>query len=223
MDPFIIGSLISGGASLAGGLLDKGPKIPAPKTAEQMKSDMDTMYTGTTPWERLGASGGGVPQASAAQDAAKIQARVQQQQHKNQMKIEAMKAAATLSVANINRDALLQKTDKEQGNSPLAQAKITETREKIQNLSQDTQIKVAQAIKAKEYAKVANLLAINEASAKTLVQQGLMEKLMQELGHSNPAARAFFGGTKTDTRNATENWATSKIQDKVVFPDMTVK
>lgn len=106
MDPYVTGSLISGGASLLGGLFGRNtPKIPAPKTAEQMKSDMDVMYAGTTPWERLGASGGGVPQAAASQDASKIQARVQQQQHKNQMQITAINAASNAYKADLDYKA----------------------------------------------------------------------------------------------------------------------
>jgi hypothetical protein len=104
MDPTVQASWITGGASLLGSLFgrSKGPKIPAPKTAEQMKADMDTMYTGTTPWERLGASGGGVPQAAAQQDSAKIQAKVQQQAHKNQMAITQSQILGNMAVANIN-------------------------------------------------------------------------------------------------------------------------
>lgn len=111
MHPFIAGSLISGGAGILGGLLGrKSPKIPAPKTATQMKSDMDVMYSGTTPWERLGASGGGVPQAAASQDQAKIAARVQQQQHKNQMQIASINAASMLYKAQLEYKAKI-KTD----------------------------------------------------------------------------------------------------------------
>ncbi len=106
MDPYVTGSLISGGASLLGGLFgNKGPTIPKPKTAQQMKDDMDVMYSGTTPWERLGASGGGVPQAAASQDASKIQARVQQQQHKNQMQITAINAASNMYKADLDYKA----------------------------------------------------------------------------------------------------------------------
>ena len=103
MDPYVTGSLITGGASLLGGLFGrKSPKIPKPKTAEQMRADMDVMYAGTTPWERLGASGGGVPQAAASQDQAKIAAKIQQQQHKNQMAINTAQIMGNIAVANIN-------------------------------------------------------------------------------------------------------------------------
>ena len=106
MDPYVTGSLISGGASLLGGLFGrKQPKIPKPKTADQMKADMDTMYAGTTPWERLGASGGGVPQAAASQDQAKIAARVQQQQHRNQMQIAGINAASQMYKAQLDYKA----------------------------------------------------------------------------------------------------------------------
>ena len=106
MDPYVTGSLISGGASLLGGLFGrKQPKIPKPKTAEQMKADMDTMYAGTTPWERLGASGGGVPQAAASQDQAKIAARIQQQQHRNQMRIASVNAAANMYKSQLDYKA----------------------------------------------------------------------------------------------------------------------
>lgn len=93
-------------AAAVGGILGRQKQsIPKPKTAEQMKADMDTMYAGTTPWERLGASGGGVPQAAAAQDQTKIAARIQQQQHRNQMQIAGINAAASMYKSQLDYKA----------------------------------------------------------------------------------------------------------------------
>jgi hypothetical protein len=99
VDPIGIGTF----ANIVGGLFNNRDKqrIPAPKTAEQIKSDMDTVYTGTTPWERLGSQGGGIPALAGTQDQAKIMAAVQQQNHRNQMKIARLNATKDIQVANI--------------------------------------------------------------------------------------------------------------------------
>jgi hypothetical protein len=93
----IASSLISG----AFGLLNRR-SVPKPMTADQMREYQETVYPNVTPWERLGAQGGGVPSAVASQDQAKIQAQVQRQQHKNQMQIAGLQAATNIGVANIN-------------------------------------------------------------------------------------------------------------------------
>ena len=183
MDPRVQASWISGGLGLLGGLFGrKSAKIPAPKTAEQMKADMDTMYTGTTPWERLGASGGGVPQASAQQDAAKIQARVQQQAHRNQMKIETMKTLGMLKVAGINKEALLEKTEMEQNTGGMAQARIQELMSKA-NLTNEE----AQTIASLRPAQIEQLNVLNEKYGAEIEQINQLTKTAKTQAQKNKA------------------------------------
>lgn len=102
----LTGGLTGGITSAIGGLFSKDePSVPAPMTAEEMKSRMETLYPGTSSYERLAKGGGGVPQASASQDQAKIAGEMQRQQHRNQMQITRANNAALIRQAEINKQA----------------------------------------------------------------------------------------------------------------------
>ncbi len=121
----VLTSGLTGGITgIIGGLFSKKQKVPAPMTAEQMKERMDHLYPGTSSYERLAKGGGGVPQASASQDQARIAGEMQRQQHKNAMQITRANNATAVRQAEINKDALLQKTMMEQNTGYLAQAQV---------------------------------------------------------------------------------------------------
>jgi hypothetical protein len=90
----VLDRMLGGGSGGAG--------IPAPKTAEEMKSDMDTLYAGTTPWERLGASSGGVVQASSQQDVAKMQFNLQKNQQAHDMSVARLNAENSAEMNELN-------------------------------------------------------------------------------------------------------------------------
>ncbi len=88
----------AGGAAIGG-------KIFGSMNNKQDKQRMDTMYPGTTPWERLGGGGGGVPQSSAAERSSTKQASaaVTSQKMANQTSIKQtqMNNDAAVKVAEI--------------------------------------------------------------------------------------------------------------------------
>jgi type II secretory pathway pseudopilin PulG len=101
--PFVEALASQAVSKLFGGGNSSRQSIPAPKTPEQLKADMDVVYKGTTPWERLGSQGGGLPSLAGQQDQAKIQAEMQRQAHTNNMEIARLQASKDVAVANINQ------------------------------------------------------------------------------------------------------------------------
>jgi len=86
----IAGSIGSGLGASVGGALGGGvinAMLGKPDPADEAKDMMDTLYPGTTPYERLSAGGGGAPGASGQGDAARIAQRT------------------AMNVANINANA----------------------------------------------------------------------------------------------------------------------
>lgn len=120
-------------------------------SAQEARSVRDALYPGISDWDVLTAGGGGFAQAGAASTASRRQAGSAMAQQMTAGDIAKLQAKSNIKVAGINAEAQIEKAKIENGFSEFGISPKDQAT--IENLTEDTRLKLRQGLESVERAR----------------------------------------------------------------------